>query len=219
MLRQKESAINKPCVYLIPAFDMKPREIALFKLQEFNVVPLTLPILRSYSTFEEVLDSIKRQIPEAHPRILGLCSGGTLALHPTLSGSASKVVAVSCAASRSEVPVSHQILALAFLFAPMFPLKIFGKAFNYIFESLMHTRIHFSRIWLKFEQNKFIVRTIMSTQELLVSDFFVRIHGEHDRIFPLGKIIHPVVIKGGGHFLIKKHRKRLLTEIELQFLQ
>lgn len=210
---------SKKRVYLIPSPDMKQRAIDLMRLDNHEIIALTLPQIDENSTLQNIAVHLRNQIEDQSPFLLGVCFGSVLALVLAKEIPAKKIVTVSSPRCSQDIPKLHKIAGYAFLLAPTWPIALAGRSLNYTLKKILKTQIHIPRIWLKAKQNKFIVRCLLCPS--MTSETFSahHIHGDKDWLFPLIKKEGVTFIHGGGHFLMTEKPKSLLKAIDKAFME
>ncbi len=206
-------------VYLIPAPDMEERAIEAILatgIKGATLIRVQLPPIKkefSDENLQIVCDAIKRQIHNKHPILLGFCYGGVLAIEVARHFYAPRVLLVSSLCSKHELPISHKILARAFLVTPESALSVAGNSLIFVVKKLLAREVVIPRLWKKVTQNRFIARHALNLRSLPSEQIIGRIHGERDAIVPIGLISNAKVIKNAGHFLFVSHRKEMLKLI------
>jgi hypothetical protein len=202
-------------IYLIPAPDMDKRAVEAVKLEGFEVIPLNLGVIDGKMQLKQYIEILQLQIPDQNPILLGFCYGGVLALELARVINPKKVILVSSIKHHQEILWSRKCYAKIFCLLPNFLMKIIHKSTEFIFKNLIGINIKVPRIFLKPEQNKFIIRHALQFQGYLNINQVIHIHGDKDSILPLSCIRDVMIIPGGGHFMFVHKRKEVLKEIEL----
>lgn len=199
-------------IYHIPAPDMDDKQIALVRTDDLNIINLTLQPITRKTTLEGLTIGLSGQITELNPILLGFCYGGILAQEVAERIPRAQVIVVSSIINGKEVKMGHRLLAKLFYYCPNRFLAFFGTAAKVLINDFLRLPIKIPKIWLKAEQNKFIIKHSLSFQGAKSARVF-RIHGSNDRVVPIAVGSADRMIKSAGHFMFfqNRHKEVLLA--------
>lgn len=201
-------------IYHIPAPDMDDKQIALVRTDGLNVINLTLPPITRKTTLEGLTDGLSGQITDLTPILLGFCYGGILAQEVAKRIPQAQVIVVSSIINGNEIQTAQRLLAKFFYFCPNRLLAFLGTAAKVLINDLLRLPMKIPKIWLKADQNKFIVKHSLSFRGPKNPRVF-RIHGAKDRIVPIAFESADRIIKSAGHFMFFQNRhKEVLSAIK-----
>ena len=150
---------------------------------------------------------LKRQIPDEYPVIVGLSFGGMLAVQIAKAFKYRKVVLLSSAKTRSEIPFYLRFMR----YVPIHKLATprFLKAANQFAYKLMgiHKRkdkILFSQMLAQADDAflKWAINSIINWQNTQVPGKLVHIHGTKDILLPYIFVQADVTVRGGVHLMV-----------------
>lgn len=200
-------------IYLVPAPDMNERAVRSICLEGREIVALQLPSLNRSTELEEVLAQLGSQIAHEKPTLIGFCYGGVLALELAKRIDAERVVVVSGIKHHREIARSRKLLARVYCRLPDRFVKVLGLSAGFVANQILRRNIHIPRVWLKGEQNKFILAHALSFEGIGPDVPVTHIHGQRDALLPVNALAATHVIEGGGHFLFLGKRKELLSQL------
>lgn len=213
-----------PIVYLVPAPDMKERDIEaivrspLFSSkQAHRLVRVRLPEIDceySQESLHEFVVQIKQQIQGKDPILLGFCYGGAIAIEVARELGIARLILVSSLLAADELPLSRRILCRFFLVTPEPLLTALGNLLIFVMKTVLRKDVAIPRLWKKVKQNRFLARHALSLQRPHDQSLLGRIHGERDGIIPNRLLSNAHVIHNAGHFLFVTHRKEMLKLIK-----
>ncbi|EMJ96706.1 YqiA/YcfP family alpha/beta fold hydrolase [Leptospira alstonii] len=160
---------------------------------------------------EEVSNYCKRlseQISKAEDIILiGVSFGGIIAIELSKIVSVKKVIIISSIKSKMEMPKIYQFISILGIIkiVPAFIYKIYTPILSYLFGINSDEDKKLLKDFIKSTNAKFMkwaLSTILKWNNRQVSDKITHIHGDKDKLFPIGLIRNALIIKNGGHFMI-----------------
>jgi pimeloyl-ACP methyl ester carboxylesterase len=192
-------------LFLISGLGADRRVFVFLDLSEYklNHVEWIQPL--SDESIEQYATRLLKQIPAVRPMLVGVSFGGIMAVEIAKQIETEKVILISSARTRSELPGYfrltgklnvHKILPTSIQTPP-------GFIVNYLFgvktqseKKLLKTIVQETDpVFLNWAIDKIVN---WKNKELLPN--VITIHGRHDRIFPKQKADY--VVESGGHFMI-----------------
>ena len=153
---------------------------------------------------------LKQQIPDEYPVIVGLSFGGMLAVELGKAYSYNKLILLSSAKTRKEIPFYLRFMR----YFPIHKLATPGflKAANQLAYKLMgiHERkdkILFSEM-LSQADNVFLkwaINAIVNWQNQVAPPRIIHIHGTKDILLPYAFVKADITVKGGVHLMVMKN--------------
>lgn len=158
-------------------------------------------------SMEEYAARLLNQITTPKPMLLGISFGGMMAVEIAKQIEVEKVILISSAKTRKELPLYFRLAGMVRLHF-IFPYRLMKKSnrmTNWFFgidsitdENLLkQILIVTDVIFLKWAIDK-IVRWNNKT----IPDNIFHIHGSNDKIFPFDNVKKDAIIQEGGHFMI-----------------
>ncbi len=209
-------------VFLIGGLGADERVFQNLTFPGFEKVFIHWLIPTKNESLEKYSKRLSEQITESNPLILGVSFGGMLAVEMMKFYTSSKVFIVSSAKTSHELPLIYRIIGRLGL------LKIVpAKAFTY------HTRVidWFFGVENKWESNllksiiqdtnvsflKWALQQITLWNNQTFTSNLTHIHGDKDRILPIGSSTPNYIIHGGGHFMILNRAKEIEEILQHKF--
>ena len=159
--------------------------------------------------FADYLERLIAGIDQSQEVILvGVSFGGMAAQEIARRIPVKKVVLISSVKSEKEFDLRLKLPALGRLDKPVpgFFMKWgAGLIANYFFSIKTEADAAFLKELIETsypELIKWSVRQVLSWKSAGEIPNLVHIHGDNDRVFPIGKIQNPIIVKGGGHFMV-----------------
>ena len=150
---------------------------------------------------------LKRQIPDEYPVIVGLSFGGMLAVEMAKAFKYRKIILLSSAKTRSEIPFYLRFMRYVPIHRLATPSLL--KAANQLAYKLMgiHKRrdkILFSQMLAQADDAflKWAVNSIINWQNNQVPGNLVHIHGTKDILLPYIFVKADVTVKDGVHLMV-----------------
>lgn len=147
--------------------------------------------------------------------VMGLSFGGVLAMELAVMRNLEKVILLSSVYSQNYLPRYLQMIRILKI-NHWFPLKLVRRPTQmaYWFFGLENAEDKnlLKHLIGRTGENYFIWATdcIMNYQgNHLDPGKIIHIHGDNDRVLPLGKMKCDYVIKGGGHFIVLTHYREM----------
>lgn len=192
-------------IYLLSGLGADKRVFDFIDFSGFNVNYVSWIEPVASESLERYAKRLLLQIPTNKPVIIGISFGGMISIEIAKLIETERVVLISSAETKSEIPLSYKIMGSLRLYK-IIPPEVFKSA-------------NFVTYWLfgaKSKQEKTLLKAIMRDTDTGFLKWSVeaiahwtnerrlenvtRIHGDADRILPLRKADY--VIKGGGHLMI-----------------
>lgn len=189
-------------LFLISGLGADRRVFEFLDLAGYNLNYVEWISLQPNESIEQYAQRLLEQIPVKKPILIGVSFGGLMAVEIGKLIETEKIILISSAKTRSELPWYFKLggkLKLNRLFPsspPSFVLfYAFGVSGKYEKELLMNIVRETDPTFLKWALNK-----ILSWKNDVILSNVIRIHGTKDRLFPNQKANY--LIQGGGHFMI-----------------
>ena len=192
-------------LYLIPGTGADHRFFSRLKLN-VNTQVIEWTEWRNAQTIHEYAEVLSLQInTEESYGILGVSFGGMLAVEMSKFLNPEKLILVSSAKSYKELPFmvslarrvgAHYLISPWLIKIMPFAGKIFSvsKKDKRFFDKMIDATPK--------EHLKKTIRSILCWENTVIPSEVIHIHGSHDKVIPIKKIIRPTAIKGGGHFMV-----------------
>lgn len=189
-------------IFLISGLGADRRVFDFLDLSEYklNYVDWIRP--QSNESIEHYAQRLLEQIPVRKPILIGLSFGGMMAVEIGKLIETEKIILISSAQTRSELPWYFKLggkLKLNGLFPSLPPSFVlfyaFGVKEKYEKELLLNIVRETEPTFLKWALNK-----ILAWKNDIILSNLIRIQGSNDRLFPNQKANY--LIQGGGHFMI-----------------
>jgi pimeloyl-ACP methyl ester carboxylesterase len=157
-------------------------------------------------TIEAYASRISEQIITTKPLLIGLSFGGMVALEVAKQIETEKIILISSAQSREEIPwyyriagklKLHKLLPTSLLKSSNFITNWFFGAFSTFDKQVLKQVLkNTDSVYLKWAIEKIVSWT---NQRKL--DNVLHIHGDKDKILPINSVKCDFVIKDGGHLM------------------
>lgn len=140
--------------------------------------------------------------------LVGVSFGGIAAQEIARKIPVKKVILISSVKSEKEFALRLKLPALGELDKPVpgwFMKRGAAVIANYFFSIKTRASAAFLKELIDSadpELIKWSVRQVLSWKSAGPLPNLVHIHGDNDRVFPLNQIQNPIVVKGGGHFMV-----------------
>lgn len=154
------------------------------------------------------------QIKTPDPILMGLSFGGMLAVEIANQIPASKVILISSAKSKSEIPFYFRLAGLLGI-DKAYPVKFLRRPSslkNWFFGIRNNREEQFLTSIMKDADPLFscwAVNAIVTWKNETLPENVTHIHGTADRILPLRYINADIIVNGGGHFMIVNRAKEI----------
>lgn len=153
-------------------------------------------------------ERLSAQIEESNPILMGVSFGGMLAIEISHILSVKKLVLISSIRSQAELPIWMKFSGKLHLNRAMLPAKppaILEPLENWFLGvSTMEERslVHHYRVNVDRFHLQWSIDQILHWKNSVWPESLYQIHGDRDRIFPIGKLNPTHTIKGGGHLMV-----------------
>ena len=199
---------SKPKLYIIPGQGSDYRIFKYFKFDNFDTVNIKYIIPDRHETMQTYAHKLATQIDTSSEySIIGVSLGGMLAVEMSEFLNPKKVIIISSAKNRTELPFRYK-------FMRYFPInKIFGGFFiktmapiaQKIVEPDSKNNRETFKAMLKSKNKKFMKRSvnmIINWKRKTNTKNIIHIHGDSDHTIPLRNIKNPnYIIKNGSHMM------------------
>jgi pimeloyl-ACP methyl ester carboxylesterase len=168
----------------------------------------------SNESIEGYTERLSQQIKSAKPILIGLSFGGMMAMEIGKIIEGSKIILISSAKTRKEIPFYfrwiglmkiHKLVPARFLKSSnFFTYYAFGAHSEGDRALLKAILIDTDAIFLKWA-----IDQIVKWENTVAPKFTFHIHGTKDKILPLALVESDLEIKGGSHLMIMSHAKEI----------
>lgn len=198
---------RKHRVYLIPGQGADARLFKDLKLENCETTVLLFPVPEKNELLPDYAKRMAKQIDTTQKfSLVGVSMGGMVAIEMSKFIDPEKVVIISSAKGREELPARYRFMTHVPLYK-MFPGKILKKLANVARpivepESKRNTPVFKAMIDAK--DPKFMERSIhmiVNWKNNEAPSNVVHIHGTKDKTLPARNIKNAITVKGGGHMV------------------
>lgn len=205
--------MTKP-LYLFSGLGADERVFQRLDLSGFTVVFIKWPVPRDQETMEQYAARLLDQIPTTKPTLIGLSFGGMIAVEVARQIDTEKVILISSAKTKSEIPFYyrlagklnlHKLLPAALLKRSNFITDWFFGV-NSAFEKQLLKQIlaDTDPIFLKWAIDK-----VVKWKNQAQTPNLFHIHGTSDKILPASFVASDAIVKNGGHLMILNKAEEL----------
>ncbi len=206
-------------VYFISGLGADEKAFQALDLSAVEKIHLNwIPPLHKES-IESYAKRMAERIEEENPIIIGLSFGGMMAIEIAKIISVQQVIIISSAKGKMELPPYFSICRYI-PFHKILPIRAIGlneKAMLYIFgtrnEEQKQNLINIINNTVE-GFNNWAIDRIVKWKNTVVPKNLVHIHGDSDKLLPLGYVKSDYVISNGGHFMIVNQAKDISTIIQ-----
>lgn len=162
---------------------------------------------------------ISKNIKQENPIIIGLSFGGMLAVEISKFLPVKKLILISSAKTKNELPKSFKILGklrINKLIPKSHPLPP-ALITNWFFGVEDKSEKELLKTILKETDPEFsiwAVNEIANWKNEHIPESYVHIHGDMDRVIPIKNVKTDFIIKNGGHFMIINKSKEISVIIK-----
>ncbi len=162
---------------------------------------------QSKESIEQYASRLLTQINSPNPSLIGLSFGGLIAVEVAKQIKTEKVILISSAKSKSDIPFYYRLAGLLSLhkLLPVSLLKSSNFISNWFFVTKSIREKHLLKQILNDIDTDFLqwaIDKIVNWDNRSVLTNIISIHGSSDRILPTGYTSCDYSIKDGGHFMI-----------------
>lgn len=151
---------------------------------------------------------LSEQIPDPDPVLVGLSFGGMIAMEITKLRPVKKIILISSARFRSELPPYFRMLGYLKLHRMLpFPLiRALGQFPGiYLFGPAQDTSRRLLKTIIRQTDKRFFLWAldrIGSWDNTAIPHHITEIHGDRDHMLPIGYVRENIRIRGGGHLMV-----------------
>ena len=171
-------------------------------------------------TISDYASRLSAQITEENPVIIGLSLGGMMAVEIAKHVEISKIILISSAKDKFELPILYQIAAFLKL-NKLVPKELYNKTNFFIYwlfgvetredklllkEVLKDTDLNFV-VWA--------INEILNWQNVRIPEKLFRIHGSNDHLLPLKVSASDFEIKNGSHLMVLNKAKEVSEALKI----
>lgn len=207
-------------LYLIPGLGADHRVFEFLDLSEYSCHHISWIQPLKDESIEDYAKRLSEQIQSANPILIGVSFGGMIAIEIAKYFPAEKVILISSARTKSEVPVYLRWIGKMRLhkIVPKLWLKKPGRLLFYFFSVKQPNERKLLSEIVRDTDSDFLawaINSIVRWGNDFIPNNTILIHGLSDRLFPFNK--GDITIAKGGHFMIvnkareiSEHLKRIL---------
>lgn len=205
-MRSKNNLNNKK-LYFISGLGADHRAFQKLDLAEFELHHLEWLTQIKDESISSYASRMSQQIESNEPVILGLSFGGIIAVEILKYKPQSKLILISSAKTKFEIPWIYRMIGTLRLNKIIPPkllksnkwilVKLFGvndkEAVNLLKNIINDTDAPFL---------KWAIDKILNWDNMIAPYSIIHIHGSNDRVLPYSNISNAIMVKGGGHFMV-----------------
>ena len=196
----------KEKIYILSGLGADRRVFKFIKFNNFEPVFIDWIIPLKNESIENYANRISKQIKEDKPIVLGISFGGIIAIEISKQIETKKLILLSTAKTKYELPKLYLILGKLGLLKIM-PTQLL-KQNNFIVNYLFGVKSKEEKKLLKNILNdteseflKWALEKIINWKNTEIPENFIHIHGTNDKIIPDKKNMSNIQIKDGGHLM------------------
>jgi pimeloyl-ACP methyl ester carboxylesterase len=162
-------------------------------------------------------------IHDANPFIIGLSLGGMIAVEIAKSIPSAKIIIVSSAKTKQEIPFYWKIFLNLPVYKILSPSLI--KHSSVIQQYFLGAHSNLCKQYLKEAMRnadikfyKWAIEAILTWQNKTVPSNIVHIHGKKDKLLPYGLVKPDIPVAGGGHLMIIENAGKVSVLLKRLFL-
>ena len=163
---------------------------------------------------------IKEQfIHEPNPIILGLSLGGMLAVEIAKANPTAKVIVISSAKTKKEIPLFLRM----FRYAPVYkilPVRLVRRS-SHIQQYFLGVTSDTTKKYLKnvlqqmdIEFYRWSVHALLTWDNVIMPSNVVHIHGTSDHLRPYNNVTADIAIENGGHLMIVENAEDISLHLK-----
>ncbi|EQA73667.1 alpha/beta fold hydrolase [Leptospira noguchii] len=150
--------------------------------------------------------------------LIGVSFGGIVALEISKHILVKQIIIISSIKSDSEKPILYRLFGTLRLIniVPSFLLKLYTPVLNYYFGITSKEDQELLKSFLANTNGNFLKWALKSILKWDNQDYqtnLIHLHGTNDRLLPFQLIKAPILISGGGHFMILNKAKEISSEL------
>lgn len=206
-------------IYCISGLGADERAFSKLKVNNYRIVPI--PWLKPIpkETIDAYATRMRAEIKEENPILMGLSFGGMMSIEISKQIPVKKLILVSSIKSVQELPKWMKLSGLLQL-NRIFPMRSFrvmepiqnrnlGISTKEEIELVRSYRKNAPQVYMDWAINE-----VLNWQNKWSPSKIYHIHGDADRLFPIGKVVPTHIIKGGGHFMIMNKAAEVSTALQ-----
>ncbi len=202
--------MNKtPQLYCLAGLGFDKRIFYNLELQNVDIQYLEWLEPDQDESLDEYVQKISKQIkPTDSPiYLLGHSFGGVIVQKLSKIIDVRKVILISSIKLKSEMPISLKFLKLTKLYN-LFNQKLILRTFPIWAEAFGYNSEKGKNLFIQMISNcsdnyfRWSLDKITHFEEVKGIKDLIHIHGTNDKTFPINKILNPIPIKDGSHFMV-----------------
>jgi pimeloyl-ACP methyl ester carboxylesterase len=213
--KQFDSNLSKN-IYIFSGLGVDERVFQKLHLSGFSATFINWIKPDSNETIENYAARLASKIKSGQPILIGLSFGGLIAIEVAKLIEIDKIILISSAKTRKEIPFYFRFVGLTRLHK-IIP-TILLKHSNFLTNWLFGTTSSFDKQLLKQilidtdkEFLKWAIDRIVHWRNMTVINNLTHIHGTKDRILPYTFLKADKTVKSGGHFMILNKANEIST--------
>lgn len=194
-------------LYIFSGLGADERVFQRIDFSDYSITHVQWESPNSNETLEAYTTRLINQITTPNPILIGISFGGMVAVEVAKQIDVKKVIVISSAKTRKELPRYFRIAGMVRLHT-LFPYRLMKKSnriTNFFFgvdskidEHLLKQILEETDLtFLKWAMDK-----IVRWKNMTLLDNVFHIHGTNDKIFPFTNVKMHATIQDGGHFMI-----------------
>ncbi|MEO6230799.1 MAG: alpha/beta hydrolase [Ferruginibacter sp.] len=206
-------------IYCISGLGADERAFSKLKVKNYQVVPIPWLKPISKETIEAYATRMRAGIKEENPILMGLSFGGMMSIEISKQIPVKKLILVSSIKSVKELPKWMKLSGFLHLnkIFPMRSFRLMEPIQNHNLGINTKEEIELVRSYRKNAPQVYMdwaINEVLNWQNKWSPSGIFHIHGDADRLFPIGNVAPTHVIKGGGHFMIMNKAAEVSTALQ-----
>jgi pimeloyl-ACP methyl ester carboxylesterase len=192
-------------IYLLSGLGADKRVFDFIELSPFNINHINWVDPLESEPIESYAKRLLAQVAVDRPILIGVSFGGMIAVEMSKHIEAEKVILISSAKTKFDIPIYFRIVGKLRLnrLVPTTPLKTVNPVMFWFFGTKTQMEKNLLRAIIKDTDKGFLrwaIDKIVNWKNTSVPENLVHIHGTADKILPLQTANH--TISNGGHLMI-----------------
>ena len=199
-------------IYLLCGLGADERLFGYLDLSPYNVTPVRWEVPGKGESMASYAKRLLPQITSKRPVLMGVSFGGMLAIEIGKQIATDKIILISSAAVKKEIPWMYRLGKITKLhrLAPGKVLKHAHMFMNWIMGAKDPVRRELLKTMLHRSDPRFLtwaIDKVVTWDNITELPNVVRIHGTADRVLPFVKADY--VIEGGGHLIVANRAREV----------
>lgn len=208
-------------IYIISGLGVDERIFYKIDFSGYDVTFIHWIIPEKKETIESYAFRLSAQIKTSNPVLIGLSFGGIMAIEIAKQIAVKKIIIISSAKTRSELPLHFRLTGKLGIhkIVPPSLLKKTTLLTDWLFgiESKEDKKL-LKRILanVNTEFLKWAVDRIVHWQNKMIHPNLSHIHGTGDKLLPIRNVASVIKVKAGGHFMLANKATELTELIRME---